>query len=87
MFQEFELLEYQTVLDNILQVHQARVMIWEAEPLDQVGDRLGVMGIEIAVFDTAGNRLDRGDFLDMMRRNQQALVSAAGDLSQSLRRE
>ena len=74
-------------LERILQTHPARVMIWEAEPMDQVADRLGTLGVEIAVFETAGNRPDRGDFLDAMRRNQEALVSAASERSRSLRQE
>ncbi|MEE8236122.1 MAG: metal ABC transporter substrate-binding protein [Gammaproteobacteria bacterium] len=71
-------------LERILQGHRARVMIWEAEPLDQVRDRLGALGVEIAVFETAGNRPDRGDFMDAMRRNQLALTSAARYLSQGI---
>ena len=71
-------------LERILQAHRARVMIWEAEPLDQVRDRLGALGVEIAVFETAGNRPDRGDFMDAMRRNQLALTSAARYLSQGI---
>ncbi len=74
-------------LERILQERPARVMIWEAEPMDQVADRLAALGIEIAVFETAGNRPDHGDFLDAMRRNQQALVSAASVPSQSIGRD
>jgi zinc transport system substrate-binding protein len=74
-------------LERILQGHRARVMIWEAEPLDEVRDRLGVLGIEIAVFETAGNRPARGDFMDAMRRNQLALTSATRNLSQSISRD
>jgi zinc transport system substrate-binding protein len=74
-------------LERILQTHPARLMLWEAEPMDQVADRLGALGVEIAVFETAGNRPDRGDFQDAMRRNQQALVSAASERSRSLRQE
>ena len=74
-------------LGEILQAHRARVMIWEAKPLDQVADRLRGLGIEIAVFETAGNRPDRGDFLGTMRRNQQALETAARDLARSLRQD
>ena len=74
-------------LETILQGNPGRLILWEAEPMDQVVDRLRSMGVEIAVFETAGNRPDRGDFQDAMRRNQEALVSAARERSRSLRQE
>ncbi len=74
-------------LERILLTHPARLMLWEAEPMDQVADRLRGLGVEVAVFETAGNRPDSGDFLDAMRRNHQALVSAASERSQSQRQE
>jgi hypothetical protein len=55
--------------------------------MDQVADRLGALGVEVAVFETAGNRPDSGDFQDAMRRNQQALVSAASERSRNPRQE
>ena len=74
-------------LERILQTHPARLMLWESEPLDQVADRLDALGVEITMFETAGNRPDSGDFVDAMRRNLQALVSAASERSRSLRQE
>ncbi len=74
-------------LEKILRAHPARLMLWEAEPMDQVADRLRSLGVEVAVFETAGNRPDSGDFLDAMRRNHQALVSATSERSQSQRQE
>ncbi len=74
-------------LEKILRAHPARLMLWEAEPMDQVADRLRGLGVEVAVFETAGNRPDSGDFLDAMRRNHQALVSATSERSQSQRQE
>ena len=74
-------------LERILQTQPARLMLWEAEPLEQVRERLGTLGVEITMFETAGNRPDRGDFQDAMRRNQEALVSAASERSRNPRQE
>lgn len=49
------------------------VMLWDAEPLPAVRDRLREMGIEVLVFETGANRPESGDYLALMRRNLERL--------------
>ena len=48
-------------------------MLWEAEPLPEVAERLRAMGIESIVFDPAGNLPASGDFLEVMTANAEKL--------------
>ena len=62
-------------LDAVLRDHPATLMIWEAEPLPEVRQRLTELGIDSVVFAPAGNRPDEGDWLQSMRDGVQALSS------------
>lgn len=44
-------------------------MLWEAEPLPEIAERLRAPGIESIVFAPTGNRPARGDFLSVMTAN------------------
>ena len=54
----------------------ARFMLWEAEPLPGVRERLEAMGLTLVVFQTAGNRPGQLTYWDAMRRNWLNLVRA-----------
>jgi len=56
-------------LERLHGTHPARTMLWEAEPLPEVAERLRALGIQSIVFDPAGNRPVSGDFLQVMRAN------------------
>ncbi|MGI9327739.1 MAG: metal ABC transporter substrate-binding protein [Pseudomonadales bacterium] len=66
-------------LADILIEHPARFMIWEQEPLPQVRERLGAMGIEVIVYRTVGNRPAQGDFVSVMRANVDAVSRGLQD--------
>lgn len=63
-------------LRGILKSHPARWMIWEAEPAPETAAKLRAMGIESVVFDPCANRPESGDFLNVMKRNVEALKAA-----------
>jgi zinc transport system substrate-binding protein len=63
-------------LQNILQDHPAKWMIWEGEPAKESVERLKGMGIESLVFDPCGNLPEQGDFMTVMLRNVENLKSA-----------
>jgi zinc transport system substrate-binding protein len=63
-------------LAELLRVHPARVMLWEAEPLPQVTRRLGELGIKVVVFAPLGKRPEEGDFISNLEANIQALAAA-----------
>ena len=56
-------------LERMLKEHSASWMIWESEPNPKNIKRLHGMGVESIVFNPAGNRLEEGDFLSVMRQN------------------
>jgi len=56
--------------------HPAKIMIWEAEPLQSTAQRLLNAGMSSVVFETAANRPTDGDFLSLMLRNAQQLQTA-----------
>ncbi len=56
-------------LAHILEDHSARWMLWEAEPLAEIADRLRQLGVESIVYDPCGNRPASGDFLSVMEQN------------------
>ena len=63
-------------LDTILAEHPAAIMIWEAAPLAEVEAALRERGVQAVVVETAANRPKTGDFLDVLRRNLDALKMA-----------
>ena len=60
-------------LEEVLQSHPAKWMLWEAEPLDAAVRGLVERGISSIVFDPCGNRPDEGDYLSVMATNAVAL--------------
>lgn len=60
-------------LQSVLQQHPAKMMIWEAEPLEETHRRLLELGVESVVFAPAGNRPAESDLLDLMREGIAAL--------------
>ena len=65
------------VLDTLLQVHPARIMLWEAEPLPAVTAQLAQRGIRVVVFQPMGNRPLEGDFASLMAENIAGLERVA----------
>jgi len=62
-------------LQSVLQQHPAKMMIWEAEPLEETRRRLLELGVESVVFAPGGNRPAEGDWLDLMREGTASLRS------------
>jgi len=60
-------------LAHILEDHPAQWMLWEAEPLGEIVDRLRQLGVEIVVYDPCGNRPASGDYLSVMQQNARNL--------------
>jgi zinc transport system substrate-binding protein len=58
-----------SALENLLETHDAKVMIWESEPLPETADRLRELDVESIVFDPCGNEPQHGDFLTVMSHN------------------
>jgi len=56
-------------LESLLARHPARWMLWEGEPVAEIRDRLGKLGVESVVFDPCGNRPEEGDLLTVMQAN------------------
>lgn len=63
-------------LESLLHSHPFRWMLWEAEPLPEIRQRLGELGVGIIVFEPVFNVPDAGDFLDVMSRNIDNLRAA-----------
>ena len=60
-------------LEQLLEQHPARWMIWEDEPLEQTAQRLAALGVGSVVFAPAENTPDEGDYLQVMYQNLQNL--------------
>ena len=56
-------------IKNIVEKNEAKIMIWEAEPLESTSTKLKQMGLEVVVFNPCSNRPDVGDFLAVMQEN------------------
>lgn len=63
-------------LEDLLETHPAKLMLWEGEPLPEVVARLEQMGIQSIVFDPCGNRPAAGDFMSVMQSNSQGLEAS-----------
>lgn len=61
--------EQWSALERSLEARPADLMLWEAAPLSQTVTRLKALGVDVVVFEPAGNRPTEGDFLATMRRN------------------
>jgi zinc transport system substrate-binding protein len=64
-------------LENLLEVHSATVMIWEAEPLEATARRLEASGLRSVVFAPGGNTPPVGDWLAVMQDNAARLEALA----------
>jgi len=60
-------------LEEGLQSHPAKWMVWEGEPLEETVSALADRGISSIVFDPCGNRPGDGDYLSIMAANAVAL--------------
>ena len=56
-------------LEEILEDHPARFMIWEGEPAEESVERLRALGVQSVVFSPCGSVPDSGDYLSTMRTN------------------
>lgn len=65
-------------LDELLQTHPARWMIWESQPNPLVAKRLEAHGVQSVVFDPGGEHSSSGDFIDGIRKNAKALRNVYG---------
>jgi zinc transport system substrate-binding protein len=63
-------------LKKILKEHPARWMIWEGKPSKESVEKLKSMGVRSIVFDPCGNVPDKGDFLEVMKKNVENLGMA-----------
>lgn len=64
-------------LEDILEAHPAKLMLWEGEPLPEIKALLAEKGIACNVFDPCGNRPDNGDFMQVMWNNNRRLDAPA----------
>jgi zinc transport system substrate-binding protein len=62
-------------LERLLEEHPARWMLWEAEPLPGIAERLRGLGVSSIVFDPCGNAPAAGDWLSVMWENARNLES------------
>jgi len=60
-------------LEEGLQSHPAKWMVWEGEPLEETVAGLAELGVKSVVFDPCGNRPDEGNYLTVMEANAVAL--------------
>ena len=67
-------------LRALLEEHPARTMLWEAEPLPEISERLAVLGVESRVFDPSANRPEQSDWLAVMNANLHVLEALASNL-------
>lgn len=60
-------------LDDILEVHEAKWMLWEDEPVAESVELLSKKGIESIVVSPCGNLPEEGDWMTVMRSNLEQL--------------
>ena len=65
-------------LDAAVERHPATLMLWEGQPLQATEEGLRKRGIEVVVFDPAGQTPADGDFLTVMEANVGRLECATG---------
>jgi zinc transport system substrate-binding protein len=66
-------------LERLLNRHRARLMLWEAEPMEEIARRLAGYGVTVVVFDPCANVPREGDYLAVMRANLARLERALAD--------
>ena len=64
-------------LEELLESHPAKWMLWENEPLEETAAGLAEIGVESVVFDPCGNRPDEGNYLTVMAAAAAALEVTA----------
>jgi len=64
-------------LEELLESHPAKWMLWEGEPLEETVAGLAEIGVDSVVFDPCGNRPEDGDYLAVMTANAAALEATA----------
>ena len=64
-------------LEELLETHPAKWMLWEGEPLEETVAGLAEIGVESVVFNPCGNRPEQGDYLTVMAANAVALEDLA----------
>jgi len=62
-------------LEELHREHPAKIMLWEANPLPAVAERLRNMGIEPSVFETCAREPEQGDYLTAMKSNAARLAA------------
>jgi zinc transport system substrate-binding protein len=60
-------------LDELMQTHPAKWMIWEGEPSGEVVEKLRERGVNSTVFSPCGNVPEQGDYLSVMSENIERL--------------
>jgi zinc transport system substrate-binding protein len=63
-------------LEALLQQHPARLLVWEAEPLDRTAKRLASLGIRSVVVSPGASTPKNGSWLTLMRENAARLEAA-----------
>jgi len=54
---------------EILKEHPAKIMIWEAEPIPEIAEKVRALGVTCLTFNPCGNLPAVGDYLSVMREN------------------
>jgi zinc transport system substrate-binding protein len=60
-------------LNDILEAHDAKIMLWDEAPLPAVKEALVQKGIVSIVFSPCGNHPETGDYMTVMQQNLNAL--------------
>lgn len=58
-------------LDDLLEAHPAKMMLWEGAPLRAIQLMVEKKGLQVRVFDPCGNRPAHGDYFTIMQENLQ----------------
>ncbi len=66
-------------LEQILEDHPARFMIWEGEPTEEAVERLAALGVQSVIFSPCGNAPGSGDYMTTMRANVAGLELVFAD--------
>jgi zinc transport system substrate-binding protein len=73
-------------LRELREEHTAHTMLWEAEPLAEIRERLAALGVESRVFAPCANRPAKGDWLSVMSANVRVLDALAASNAESASR-
>ena len=67
-------------LEELLDEHPAKWMIWEGEPLDKISDKLAELGLVSIVYDPCASTPREGDYLAAQHKNLAALAKVYSEL-------